>query len=181
MLNVIIIFRENLAVTRISWFQFLGPHQITGGNLGKYLEIALTRICSHATSCTSRGSDNAKISINKGMLHRFEYVLKRMSESLKLPTMLFHVNMIKLSIQPKKTLNSIWFGTDDPQKSTVDLHFLGELAAQTDFVGYFQFLTSVKRSDAKLDKIGYNISLWRKKMSNVINPVHCEELVSRKQ
>ena len=47
--------------------------------------------------------------------------------------------------------------------STVDLHFLGELTAHTNFVAYFQFLTSIKDFNAKPDKIGYNISLWRKK------------------
>ena len=54
--------------------------------------------------------------------------------------------------------------------STLDLHFLGEFTAYTNFVAYFQFLTSIKGFDAKPDKIGYNISLWRK---YVINPVHC--------
>ena len=37
-----------------------------GGNQGNYLEIALARICSHATSLTSRDSENAKLSVNKG-------------------------------------------------------------------------------------------------------------------
>ena len=44
------------------------------------------------------------------------------------------------------------------KKSTVDLHFLGELTAHTDFVAYLQFLTSIKGFDAKPDKIGYKIS-----------------------
>ena len=35
------------------------------GDGGDYHETALTRIHSHATSYTSRGSDNAKISVNK--------------------------------------------------------------------------------------------------------------------
>ena len=42
-----------------------------GRNQGNFLEIALMRICSHATSLTSRGSDNAKISLNKGSASPF--------------------------------------------------------------------------------------------------------------
>ena len=57
--------------------------------------------------------------------------------------------------------------------STVDLHFLVELTAYTDFVAYFQFLTSIKWFDAKPDKIGYKYIIVRK---NVIDPVHCKEL-----
>ena len=45
------------------------------------------------------------------------------------------------------------------KKSAVDLHFLGELTAHTDFVAYFKFLMSIKGFDVKSDKIGYNIPL----------------------
>ena len=40
--------------------------------------------------------------------------------------------------------------------STVDLHFLGELTAQIDFVAYFQFLTNIKGFDAKPYKIWFS-------------------------
>ena len=43
--------------------------------------------------------------------------------------------------------------------SNLDLHVLGELTTHTDFVAYFQFLTSIKGFDVKPDKIGYNVAL----------------------
>ena len=55
----------------------------------------------------------------------------------------------------------------------MDLHFLAELTAHTDFVAYFQFLTSIKGFDAKPDKIA---TIYHCDVKNVINPVHCKEL-----
>ena len=51
------------------------------------------------------------------------------------------------------------------KKSTVDLHFLGELTTHTDFVAYFQ-------------KIGYNIDVIQQTAGMVFNPVTVDKFAS---
>ena len=59
----------------------------------------------------------------------------------------------------------------------MNLHFIGELTAHTDFVAYFQFLTTIKGFDAKPIKLA---TIYHCDVKNVINSFHCKELFLKK-
>ena len=59
------------------------------------------------------------------------------------------------------------------KKSTVNLHFIDELTADTDFVAYFQFLTTIKGFDAKPIKLA---TIYHCDVKMSLTLFHCKDL-----